>query len=550
MVDLVGWESFNEPMDYGFEETLTPVAQDVLDTFGISYNGTGGGTLNKVDLYRVDALSAIKASLLENLADINSKLIEITVNADGKVEFIDIGSGTSGITGYIYYTVKSATHSPASIGVMVTGGKPQPERRISEWNTLIGSSDEGKQGTVWDTHYITSECTAPQFSTSCAVTYDDPHLTTGNKNWRDGVEGLFEFDSPFENIIGYVWSVDPGDNVGDTVKIIAKNQTTIPLLVQPVPPARDPDTGAREPIYKLGQDEHFPSVGTLYNRTSVDLEAAGGAGCWAGENPKVECTAGSLNISVEEFDFVKTVRGIPINKLMGVSSVFLKGVPLEACWGVVTSAAEFSNYPSEGNTELFISSSEVTNVAQQIVKLSEGEDYVIGYADDEWATPCITFANNTRKNDYIKCGSGVDGEGIEFIINDRDASLKALFEKTSTDINGVTYGKGTVLPLGGQGAGFLVEQVWAQLELDLPCFLVEDPRGNAKDVAEQLVVRLAALSIFQEPEPIAINGVLVDQVEMQEDNDPTTSQSFIETDYERQMKNMSSGRTLNLKSRA
>lgn len=533
-IENSSWLTFGVPMDNPPEEVeLTPVATDILETFNIPYSQPTGGTLKKIDLKRVSPIATIKASLLELFAESNTALTEMIVGSDGEVDFYKVGEDIANINPY--YTIKSTTEgvSADKVGVMITGGKPQPLRKLSKLKDLIGGqATTDKTSIVWDATNLSSSCVSPSVSTVSVVTFKDPHVEKlGKASWNDGVEDLFEPESEFDRIIGYVWSIDPGENIPTTANIYPQNQTSIPILISPFI-----ETYQDKPTYKIGNSEGWPELGTLKVRSKTT--EAEGTECWTPiEGDTITCDTDSLTIDLETYGFLvsEELRGTTVNKVNGVSNIFVKGIELGSCRGVAKdSESQKEDTPTSDNVNLFLSMNGHPS-HQKVIRLEEGVHYVVAYKDDDYSTPCIRFANNAREKDLAKFGSGVD------FIMDISEALKGFFTYTTI----IPSGKGTVLPTGGTG-GILVEQVWAQLDLDTPSFMVNDPTGNANRIAHQLSVKIAAMSVVEKPSPIAINGELVDLSNQTQDNDPTTKQNFEETDFQKKMQQMDHGRTLSL----
>ena len=508
------WLNLGETKPADTPTDISSVAVAVLDEFDISYTGSGGGSLKNVDLKRVDAMSAIKASLLESMSESSGSFEEIIVNSSGAVEFITVGLNSANLNPY--YTVESSKSTPKNVGVMVTGGKPKTVRIMSDWVDLIGENVDGCY--KWDATNLSSQCLDPGFRTSVVITYKNPHLENiGSRSWQNGITDLFEVSSPYESIIGFVWDINPGDRVKPTTDIRMQNQTSLPILVSPTTD------------YSIGDTANFPNLGTLQRRGVVDPQTSE---CWSSEGDPVSCTE-AVKIDLSPYNFITrdTEHGIEVNRLAGVSNIFVVGLPLSYCFGK-PKKGESKNPPTEDNTELFVSSSPSSGV-RKLYKLNEGVDYAIGYDESDLdSNPCIKFANNSRHNDLAKFGTGVS-----FKIDPLDTALAEIFDNTLD-------GLGSILPLSVEG--IMIEQLWAQIDVNTPSFIVQDPTGIAADVAKDLTVQLAALSVINDPPPIAFNGDIIDQSDAVVDNDPTTQQDFTETEMEKALNSMSTGRTLSL----
>jgi hypothetical protein len=510
----------------------TSVAEDVLITFGIPFSGKGGGSLKNVDIKRADAFSSLKASLLETYAnEEDSKLLEIRINEDGVAEFYNVGSDSGSFNPY--YTINSSNYVKPSVGVSVTGAKPKQERIVYDWYRLIDpSAPEGavNNSSVHDTTYLNSGCTYTNFSTTAVVTYRDPFRHGTEKNWNNGIVDIFELISPFERFIGFSWKiVPPKELVTPFTKIYQQSQSSIPVLLT------KPETG-------IGNKKVPPDIGKLIRRKTILNTDVGILECFSFENDYKYCSTSAINIDLsglKEGLTYETVRKTTVSKFQGVGSVFIRGIPLERCVGVPKDDAAAIQENKAENTVLCAFSQ---NIYTNIIRLNESIHYALLYKKEEEdknaviSLPCIQFINNLRYNDYAAAGTGV-----QFYIDYLAHDLLALYDNADPAI-------GTILPLE-QRNGVLVDQVWAEIMLDTPCFVVSDPtQKKASEIAKNLRVDVTALAVRDLPSPIAINGELIDQVTgYKVDNDPTThDQDFQESPMEKAMALMSSGRTLSL----
>ena len=479
------------------------IALDVFDTFNIPYEGTAGGKLVNVDLKRVDPLSVIKASLLEDYVD-SDRLHEFYVNSDGVVEFYYVGKNRSSFTPY--YTIESRHYTDSRVSVMVTGAKKRQERVLNEWIPLL------ENATVFDTESLNSDCLISNFSTHAVIVYPDRLNSSPNSNWNNGIKDLFEPSSPHERCIGFSWSIDPGEVHSDT-KIFQQNQSSVPFLVS--------DTGY---------------IGKPVRRTFTTLDSPGSDCHFVDQDSPDGGTP--VKINLEEAltgDLIYTnVRGQQVSKFLGVQGVFVKGYLINNCYGVAAPGTQ-DKHTAE-NTLLFVSSD---NTIPSLFRLTEGVDYVLVYERDEEGKvakiPSIQFANNLRVGDLATVGSDV----TFYVSPDSTDFLDAI------GIEDGYVGKGNILPLEN-GCAVYVTQVWAQINIDSPCFVVVDPVGDATMIAQQLKASVMPLSLIDEPAPIAFNGELLDQDEIIPDNDPTTTQDFEKTDYQKKLEQASVGRSLNI----
>lgn len=505
------------------------VAEDVLETFGIPVSNGGGGSLAGIDIKRGDALSILKASLLETYAqDSGSQLHEIRIDEDGNAEIYRVGASSSGLNPYYSISARNHIKDPSKVSVMVTGKKPKQERVVYDWYPLIGPGADGY--TIYDTTKLSSGCLINSFSTFATITYVDPFRTNVNSNWNNGVQDIFE-PGPFERFIGFSWKITPPATlVSPFTKIYKQGQSSIPVLLS-------------DPAYEIGAQGGFPDLGTPQKRATYTTSSSELENCKAFEGDVAYCgtTTVPIPLVMEEGLTYSTVRGKEVSKFLGVTGVFVVGVPLIACYGVPQPGKQ-KEENNAANTSLFVASSNAYNT---LTKLNEGIHYVFLYKQDASGTdlggdpaeylPCIQFANNLKYNDHATIGTGVS-----FFIGAFSTELIKLFGNEPT-------GTGSVLAFENR-SGMLVNQVWAQISLDTPCFVVNDSQGgaNAINIAKNLKVEVLALSVIDQPSPIAVNGELIDQEAGLIDNDPTSLQDLTKTPMEEAYEQMSSGRTMSL----
>ncbi len=99
------WENFGRQNDVPesdkqYQGTFS-VAMDVLTKFGmpVKTGVTAGGPLANVDIKHMDALTAIKVSILETFASTKERnMTEVAVDADGYVCCYGVGASSAKLT--------------------------------------------------------------------------------------------------------------------------------------------------------------------------------------------------------------------------------------------------------------------------------------------------------------------------------------------------------------------------------------------------------------------------------------------------------------------
>jgi hypothetical protein len=497
---------------------LKPIISLVCDAFGISCkNGALSGTLANIDLKRIDPINAMRASLLERLA-ISQEFCEFTINSQGILEIYEVGGRHSNLD--VYYSVASSGYKPQAVNVMVTGGKPPDRRIIHPFTTII----DDDTSTVWDTTALSSNCRAPGFSSSCVITYKDPLMTTGKTSYKDGIDNLFELSSPFQSILGWAWSVTIDNNiVNPMVNIVQQSQASVPICV------------SKE------EDDFFTDIGIprkrAYISTTGDMSKC--VQFERGEGNTGSPLVVNLNDYIKESLLYTSVRNSIINKFMGVNQVYVVAIPLSVCRGLPKPPL-INKTNSTENTVVFVSAQTAVN---NIYNLRAGEHYIEVYDEDTEennTTIKLQFAKNTMIND-----KGTYGTGVFFYVDKYANDLIQVLNAEFNDDNINYVAQGTLLPINSDGQGLLIKQVWLQVDLDTPCFVINDPKGKADEIAKSLKVSISPIVIESLPPFIAMNGVIISQEDGIADNDPTTKQDFSSTAMEQANQNMI-GRTLSL----
>ena len=498
---------------HGYSDpALRSVAELVLETFSMEFIGAGGGTLEGIDIHHMDAITALKMSLLEEWGKTpaNIYLKEPIVNADGVIEFVEIGKDTADLSD-IYYEVQSKVYVNKDTHVMITGRKPLPTRTFAGWTNIIGPVNGAK---IWDTEAMVDTCFIANFKRYATITFNDPHFS--DWTWGDGITSIYEAKDPNEEVIGWAYYLDPGDLVDIDTKISYQNGATVPILIADSPTnLYTADIGAlvKREVHPLLGDENIP------------------ASCWKdlGSEVEFERTTGipiEIDNQVRRFD---TVRGTKVDKFTQVSKVYVIGLFIDSLQSYPIShsaASEYVNFSSPDNVNVWVT---INNTDDIVHELSQQTHYLIGQVDIGLNTPDqlrVVFADNSGYFDFAHYGVGTTYRV--------DPHCKYFAEGGTGDL------VGTILPLENN-TGLLVKQVYAAVSLDTPSIVISDPQGNANEIALDLQFKAAAITMYNEPAPIAYNGELIDQTDGYKDNDPTTVQDLTNTEMERVLTLMDGG---------
>jgi len=472
------------------------LAAKVVAEYGLECSTDSiGGSLSSLDIKHMDALQLIKISLLQDSISNDSGPYEAYINySENKIEFREVGAYDAKVTD-VYFETQTYSYQEKCSGVMIYGGKPLIQRRDEPWVSIF--TDGVKQ--IYDVTNMHSNCQKQGFASTVIIVYPDPNLNT---QYNDNIDNLYEITDPWINLIGYARMVNaPGRS--DNTTITYSRQASVPILVPNAIDTliRPPHVSEAEP--KLGSD------------------------CWAVYDMSVD---GGVDIPINS-DFRYTTKyGTVQDNFIGISKVYVVGLELVQCgskpknYDAMTKA--LTGDDGEADHEVWIS---IDDTQAKTIVLREGIDYVVNYEDG--SNPKIQFANNARAYDKAEYG--------------KDTVYKV--NPLCKYGNGETLIEtGTILPQGD--SGILVNEVWVVADLETPSIIINDPNGNAKEIADNFEYMLKPLILYDEPPPIGYNGSIIDQTTNVSDRDPLSHQDFKNTDLENALKELDGGGgfTLNL----
>lgn len=476
------WEDYGKGSFRNHAGVTTGIAANVLSACGIPQetHDDEGGKLQGVDIKRMDAMAAIKASLFERIVD--NKLLELIVTPDGKAKIIEIGAN-AGLPGTVYYTTQSYNYKNEAVSVMVTGGAPLPERKMGGFKELLHSTFHVK---YWTADIIQGSCAMKSLKRFVTITYDDPHKAS---SYDDGIDNLYNITNAFESLAGYVYDIDNGTD-DRYVEITYSEKATVPIKVD--------------------------GLGTL---AITDLAAAD----YTNENPEclrgigeiAECGEGAVVLEIpSELRYTGSWFNNPIDKFLGVAGVYVVGNRISVGFRPKEEANSMEK-PTKDNTGLWIAQPDTT---LDIIKLTEGQNYAVAYEGD---SVCIQFADRSPLD-----MQGLFGMGVSVRI--------PAWADNSTGVYTQTL---DILPISETEA-LNVREIWAAIDVSSPCINIFDPKGDAMTIANSMSIKVAPITIVNKPAPVALNGESIDLSDGVEDHDPTTAQAFSSTQMEEALDRM------------
>ena len=489
------WPGFHKETAYEDGDTGSPVALTVLTSFGLPIGSlaSSGGSLSHLDIKRMDALQAIKLSLLEASMDDGTSFYELSVNADGDVIIISVGKETASLLD-VYYEVQSSSFSYECSGVMVTGGKGITTMKDLEWKPIWGDSPPG----IYDITAMITGCVSPNYSSHAVIVFKNPHMASGSSGYKDGITNLYELSTPFQSIIGYAKVIDSSSESGEIGKNINVNYS---------------QTSASIPINITTSSV---SMGTLQ---SIHL-GSGSSACWPGGVTVSNPEDGILIKIPDKFRFTD-IRGTEVDLYAGVEQVIIIGWKIDY-FNTTVDPSSPTDKLTDSNSICVLT---VNSPDLECFRLEEGKHYVIGYQDGD---PYAVFSKRTFPKDPKKYSDGV--------------SIKYKPLTSGAENGDLPQGTGCVFPLEGNN-GILVQEVWAYVKVNCPSITVTDTGGlgDAKEVAESIRFNVAATISENPPAPVGFNGESIDLAVGVADKDPTTQEDFTDTPMEAALDTMAAG---------
>ncbi|HEC66290.1 MAG TPA: hypothetical protein ENI23_13455 [bacterium] len=219
------WPSRYAPADDG--SCGENVAKLVLEAHDIPIVGNipPRGNLCGLDINNMDARSAIKLSLAENMAD--GKFIELYMNEFGQAYFQEVYPVPIEVNLDIRQCIPTSDINQKIDLVIVRGYDTPPCRTVKSSYSILKDAE-----IYTPAEHLLDTCHGQLFSTEAIISYKDPVLETA---YNDGVDNLYELKA-FESLIGYVinfeGSSDP--NVKYSFSDTTTKDVAISLLVNEV----------------------------------------------------------------------------------------------------------------------------------------------------------------------------------------------------------------------------------------------------------------------------------------------------------------------------
>lgn len=511
------WPTFNVDSAYFDVEECAAAASSMavftLQEYQIPMTGSAGGPLSSIDIKRMDAMTVINQSLMEEIST-DGYLVEPIVNENGAVEFVQIGSTGGGISD-VYYTVQTQTLVDIPKGVMVTGKKPLPFRNKIEWKPIWGEGEDANLH-IYNYRDMLSNCNLEDFSRYAMLTFNDPYL---DSKYADGVDNLFDITNPWTTLMGYAYYKKIPSEIVAGNSEYSIDYTKSALVPVKVGESEDIQGGIVQKAANLGSN--------LAILPQYDSTAAPGD-CWSDPNQGVSVTyEDGVIVPMRGTDFddllytnARYGGTFQLDKYIGINEVYVIGIEVAYMRTSPASNADakLAQTSPDYNYTTWIS---IDDKRRRSFKLNAGKHYVISYDPSDTSLakqPYINFSKDVKASDPAPYGTNQP-----FYLYQGCRLARELGPTESTK-----QFFGSILPIERNRA-ILVEEIWVLMELDTPSIIINDPKGSAAEIAENLIYYAAAMRVTKEPAPIGFanatnkTGVLVDQKKGVQDNDPTTA---------------------------
>lgn len=478
-----------------YQTTASNVAAAVLSSCGVDTTAdttSVGGSLAGVDLKNVDAASALKMSLMEEYAD-SGIWYDPVVLPNGKLSLIDVGSEVSNINDFIYFSIDNSDLMPGpDISVEIHGKKSEPERSVGTYQNLLLNAK------LWDTSAMMTGCTLAHTKQYATITFKDPQLDSESTLGDLGA-------TVWDRTLGWTYILDPHlpVDVLPSVTVKVSETSVVPLLLSGNTNISSTPVEADTGVYmgKLQIPEYNPL-------------AAAHPECFQGSGTSVTCGKDSVTLIMPPELRYTTRRSTLIDNYKGISKVYILGHFLDRCESIIQFNTD-GTVPDVTSKSSWLPWVKMDDMEPKLFKLEEGTDYVVAY-DTIKAEACIQFINN-----YPDICSTEWGTSIKYFI--RPGCKFA-------DNGAKTSGTGVLFPRGDR-SGYLVRQVWAEVNFDSPSITVYDPSGDAVSIASNVTYEAAPIFLYDEPAPVVIDGVVIDLSSYVQDNNPTTAQDLENSAY-------------------
>jgi len=232
------WEIGTNPWDLPcpavpLDDDLEPVARQVLEDVLVPLrpgtiigDGIDGGTLRGLDIYNMNAVSAMKLSVFEDFVKDNGHY-EIYADNDGVIRRFDIGLTTASVTQRYRVPTRQVTNEVSQ--VKVVGFDSPPCLYVGDTYSIIpDEAGDFESEQIPPIHLLVQDtCYELVFDRYAYFCYRAPNYAS---KFNDSIESLFE-EGYDETVIAWAHNLEGTDNLSDRGSINFSEYTFYPVEV-------------------------------------------------------------------------------------------------------------------------------------------------------------------------------------------------------------------------------------------------------------------------------------------------------------------------------
>lgn len=470
------------PIDNG----ETSVAEDVIKTFDLDGNPTGGSPLLGYDIYNRDPYQMIQLSLAAAaFGDSNTPMKECYINGDGNVVFNALGTGSSATD--IYYSVPSDSYELTCDTVVVTGCEIPPSRELRAPQNLftLGNTSEAGEIGPWY-HAIGNIVPAKNMFQEGWIEYS--RLQTGDKikeTWDLG---------DFENIVTFAYVVKIGFF----------------------------DSGCTDVQFRDSSIRYYelPSFGTMQegHRLKVPIEGT--------STPAMLDGVEVPDSSQRKFKGVRRVL-IYGYKLNGVRFYHDAG-------GAIVTPYVYVDTLQPSVFELRRGDDYVVNkTAGEVAKITFANNVVRSKYREFFGKSTPTAPVAGASSFMIHPESIITAAATDVKVPDPTIVVAGkLADGVSDATGGLGINTPSVFPIGKGESGYAVLKLFVEVDWDNPSIFIKDSRDiiTTTKLKEEVSIQIYPIVVDDPPAPMAHNGTLITQADVKPDDDPATSELWSRSD--------------------
>jgi len=489
------WEIGTNPWDLlcpavPLVDGLSPVARQVLEDVLVPLrpdtiigDGIGGGTLRGLDIYNMNAISAMKLSVFEDFVRDNGHY-EIYADNDGVIRRFDIGLTTASVTQRYRVPTRKVTNEVSQ--VKVVGFDAPPCLYVGDTYSIIpDEAGDFESERIPPIHLMVQDtCYELVFDRYAYFCYRAPNYAS---KFNDSIESLFE-EGYDETVIAWAHNLKGTDTLSDQGSINFSEYTFYPV--------------------EIGSPPQFDEV-TLFP-INIEYVSDEEARCWlAPEETRISYSLDLSPYKYEDPDYGNQL----ISDVEELAYFILVGYKMTYA----------TSWPARTLSGRNIQDQHVTYVefkdTKEAIALQDGTDYVSWFDGDNVLNISAGFV---RKYDWEEFG-------YQYYLTDWVSPTIGYVGEY-----GFVWPRlgGTGLDSGGLGTTMWVTGMYLVLRRKLNSVTIFDPEGSADFIMDNLVYEVTPIVQQDARPPTCGAGIYQGCVDWDTtvfDDDPLTIQDLYKT---------------------